>query len=48
VKDGLVTFHGFLGAEAMTALRVLAEGVPGVRQVVFDTVPPPAMMLGVP
>ena len=48
VKDGVVTFHGFVGVEAMTALRVLAEGVPGVRQVVFDTVPPPAMMIGVP
>ncbi|MBR0670378.1 CBS domain-containing protein [Neoroseomonas soli] len=49
VKDGTVTFHGFLGAmEAMTALRVLAEGVPGVKQVVFDTAPPPPIMLGVP
>lgn len=49
VKDGVVTFHGFLGAkEAMTALRVLAEGVPGVKQVTFDTAPPPAMMLGMP
>ncbi len=48
VKDGVVTFHGFLGAEAATALRVLAEGVPGVKQVVFDTVPPPAIMIGVP
>lgn len=48
VKDGVVTFHGFLGAEATTALRVLAEGVPGVKQVVFDTVAPPAIMIGVP
>ena len=48
VKDGVVTFHGFLGAEAATALRVLAEGVPGVKQVVFDTAPPPAIMIGVP
>jgi hypothetical protein len=49
VKDGVVTFHGFLGAQqAMTALRVLAEGVPGVKQVVFDTTPPPALMLGIP
>ena len=49
VKDGVVTFHGFLGGqEAMTALRVLAEGVPGVKEVVFDTSPPPAIMLGVP
>jgi CBS domain-containing protein len=49
VKDGVVTFHGFLGAQqAMTALRVLAEGVPGVKKVVFDTTPPPALMLGIP
>lgn len=49
VKDGVVTFHGYLGAqEAMTALRVLAEGVPGVKQVIFDTVPPPSLMIGVP
>jgi CBS domain-containing protein len=49
VKDGVVTFHGFLGAEeALTALRVLAEGVPGVKQVVFDTAPPPPIMIGVP
>jgi CBS domain-containing protein len=49
VKDGVVTFHGFLGGqEAKTALRVLAEGIPGVKEVVFDTAPPPPIMLGVP
>ncbi|GGJ04274.1 CBS domain-containing protein [Neoroseomonas lacus] len=48
VKDGVVTFHGFLGQQAAVALRVLAEGVPGVKQVIFDTTPPPAIMLGVP
>ena len=49
VQDGVVTFHGFLGSqEALTALRVLAEGVPGVKEVAFDTTPPPRMMLGVP
>ncbi len=48
VKDGVVSFHGFLGQEAAVALRVLAEGVPGVKNVVFDTTPPPALMLGVP
>lgn len=49
VKDGVVTFHGFLGTqEALTALRVLTEGVPGVKQVVFDTLPAPSIMLGVP
>ena len=49
VKDGVVSFHGFLGSEkARTALRVLAEGVPGVKAVRFDTVPAPSFMLGVP
>jgi CBS domain-containing protein len=49
VTDGVVSFHGFLSAqETRTALRVLAEGVPGVKQVVFDTTPPPALMLGIP
>lgn len=49
VKDGVVTFHGFLGAqETMTALRVLAEGVPGVKRVVFETAPPPSLMIGIP
>lgn len=49
VKDGVVSFHGFLGSEtARTALRVLAERVPGVKEVRFDTVPAPAFMLGVP
>lgn len=49
VQDGVVTFHGFLaGQEAMTALRVLAEGVPGVKEVRFDTVAPPAAIIGLP
>jgi CBS domain-containing protein len=49
VQDGVVTFHGFLGSqEALRALRVLAEGVAGVREVRFDTTPAPRMMLGVP
>ena len=49
VKDGVVTFHGFLGSQqAMTALRVLAEGVPGVKEVRFDTAPPPSLMVGIP
>jgi CBS domain-containing protein len=49
VKDGVVTFHGFLGSqEALTALRVLAEGIEGVKEVRFDTTPPPRMMLGMP
>jgi hypothetical protein len=29
VKNGVVTFRGFASAEVATALRVLAEGVPG-------------------
>ena len=49
VKDGVVTFHGFLaGQEAMTALRVLAEGVAGVKEVVFDTTAPPPILIGLP
>ncbi len=48
VKDGVVTFHGFLGAKEATALRVLAEGVTGVKQVVFDTATMPAIMIGAP
>jgi CBS domain-containing protein len=49
VKDGVVTFHGFLGAqEAITALRVLAEGVPGVKEVHFDTTPAPSLVIGMP
>lgn len=49
VKDGVVTFHGFLaGQEAMMALRVLAEGVAGVKEVTFDTVAPPPGILGLP
>jgi CBS domain-containing protein len=49
VKDGVVSFHGFLSAqETKTALRVLAEGVPGVKKVVFDTSPAPKMMIGMP
>jgi CBS domain-containing protein len=49
VEKGVVSFHGFLGsAEVMTALRVLAEGIPGVREVRFETQPPPPFLLGVP
>jgi CBS domain-containing protein len=49
VKDGVVSFHGFLGSEkARTALRVLAERVAGVKEVRFDTVPAPSFILGVP
>lgn len=38
VKDGVVEFHGFRRSDAVQrALRVLAENVPGVRQVVDKT-----------
>lgn len=49
VKDGVVSFHGFLSTqETKAALRVLAEGVPGVKEVVFDTSPAPKIVFGMP
>ena len=49
VENGTVSFHGFLGsAEVMTALRVLAEGIAGVKEVRFETQPAPPFMLGIP
>lgn len=49
VKDGVVSFHGFLSTqETKAALRVLAEGVPGVKEVVFDTSPAPRIVFGMP
>lgn len=49
VANGVVSFHGFLGsAEVMAALRVLAEGIPGVKEVRFETHPAPPFMLGIP
>lgn len=48
VKGGQVTFHGFCRSETVKqGLRVLAEGVPGVKGVVFETQESPAYMLGV-
>jgi len=48
VKGGQVTFHGFCRSETVKqGLRVLAEGVPGVKGVAFETQDPPAYMLGV-
>jgi CBS domain-containing protein len=42
VKDGAVTFHGFLRSDAIKrGLRVLAEGVPGVTSVKDETQPLP-------
>lgn len=43
VEDGVVTFYGFSRSESVKqGLRVLAEGVPGVKAVRFatETVPP--------
>jgi CBS domain-containing protein len=38
VKDGVVTYYGFCRSDAVKrALRVLAEGVPGVKDVKMET-----------
>ena len=48
VKGGQVTFHGFCrSATVKQGLRVLAEGVPGVKGVTFETQDPPAYVMGV-
>jgi osmotically-inducible protein OsmY len=48
VKEGQVTFHGFCRSDAVKqGLRVLAEKVPGVKGVAFETQKPPAYVLGV-
>ncbi len=47
VSGGVVTLSGFARNEdRRRALRVLAEGVPGVREVRLDLAPPPPFMLG--
>jgi CBS domain-containing protein len=47
VKDGVVTLHGFCRSEAVKrGLRVLAEGIPGVREVRVETDPTPPMLIG--
>ncbi|MBR0673681.1 CBS domain-containing protein [Roseomonas soli] len=47
VKDGVVTFHGFRRSDAVQkALRVLAENVPGVKDVKDDTQPMPVFIYG--
>jgi CBS domain-containing protein len=47
VRDGVVELSGIYHSEATSrALRVLAENVPGVRDVVDSTVPPPVMFAG--
>ncbi len=45
VHDGIVTFHGFMRDPGVArGLRVLAEGVPGVKGVKDETQPMPAYM----
>jgi osmotically-inducible protein OsmY len=45
VKDGVVEIHGFSRSAAVQrALRVLAEGVPGVKEVRDMTQPMPAYL----
>jgi CBS domain-containing protein len=47
VKDGIVTFHGFRRSDAVQkALRVLAQGVPGVKEVRDETQPMPVFLYG--
>ena len=48
VRDGIVTFHGFCRSEEIKqALRVLAEGIEGVKGVTMETDLPPPFLLGV-
>jgi CBS domain-containing protein len=45
VKDGVVTFHGFQrDAGVSRGLRVLAEGIPGVKDVRDETQPMPVYL----
>jgi len=45
VKGGIVTFHGFSRTDAVKrGLRVLAQGVPGVRGVVDESQPMPSYL----
>jgi CBS domain-containing protein len=47
VDKGVVTFHGFCGAPEVTrALRVLAEGIPGVQGVEMRIEAPPPALFG--
>jgi CBS domain-containing protein len=49
VEDGVVTFHGWCRSPAVPrALRVLAEGLPGVKDVRMELRQAPAFMIGVP
>lgn len=47
VADGVVRLHGFCGSEDIRrALRVLAEGLPGVKRVESEFSAPPPFLLG--
>ncbi len=47
VRDGVVTFYGFLRSDTVKqGLRVLAEGVPGVKEVRFETEAAPPYVIG--
>jgi CBS domain-containing protein len=49
VRNGVVTFHGFCrSGEVQRALRVMAEGIPGVREVQMRTDPTPAYLIATP
>jgi CBS domain-containing protein len=49
VESGVVTFHGWCRSrDVPRALRVLAEGLPGVKGVQMDLREPPGFLLGVP
>jgi osmotically-inducible protein OsmY len=47
VADGVVRLHGFCRSEDIRrALRVLAEGLPGVKRVETEFSAPPPFLLG--
>ncbi len=49
VADGVVTFSGFVRDEHVKrGLRALAGGVPGVKDVAFQTQPTPRVWIGAP
>ena len=49
VKDGVVKLHGFCGSEeVIRALRILAEGISGVKKVEVEFAPPPPFLIGAP
>jgi osmotically-inducible protein OsmY len=49
VKEGVVTFSGFVRDDHVKrGLRTLAEEVPGVKDVEFQTQPTPSYWVGAP